>query len=453
MIRDFGWLLTVGIVAICISSIINPLAALGIREFKSPTKGRDFREGPLGRFVVWLGHVPASFAIPLVVIAVGVFALGSYLEPKLKMETDPINWVDPDSQVVKDIRHIEDEIGGASDLGVFIQAQGQGGEGNGSSAPTVFTDETVEYVSELKAEVLQEFPEDLIVDSSIIGTVQKLTDVPGTPSIVPSAELVRDAWEIAPEGIQVSTASASGDAFNLIFLVAEGSLERRAEVVDYVRERTESAPEGLLVTPSGLAVVGVGLLENLEANLVELTWLAIALVFAFLVVRLRSFVRALLSLVPVLIASGLANVAIYLLDIELSPMTAVGGPLVVATCTEFTSLILLRYIEERRRGLDPQPAMDATAARTGRAFIVSAMTAIAGVAVISFSSLPLLSNFGQFVALKVAIALLAALTVLPPMIIWADRRNWVSRGMLDHVEAPYIEVPDRPRAGEPAGQA
>ena len=53
---------------------------------------------------------------------------------------------------------------------------------------------------------------------------------------------------------------------------------------------------------------------------------------------------------------------IYLLGIELSPMTAVGGPLVVATCTEFTSLILLRYIEERRRGLEPREAIDVTAA-------------------------------------------------------------------------------------------
>ena len=105
-------------------------------------------------------------------------------------------------------------------------------------------------------------------------------------------------------------------------------------------------------------------------------------------------------MVPVLIASGLATIAIYLLGIELSPMTAVGGPLVVATCTEFTSLILLRYLEERRRGLEPREAIDVTAARTGRAFIVSAMTAIAGVAVISFSSLPLLSNFGLFVALE-----------------------------------------------------
>ena len=93
--------------------------------------------------------------------------------------------------------------------------------------------------------------------------------------------------------------------------------------------------------------------------------------FLFLAVRLRSIVRALLSLVPVLIAVGAASLFAYVLDLKLSPMTAVGGPLVVAACTEFTSLILLRFIEERRRGLSPTEAVDVTAARTGRAFIVS----------------------------------------------------------------------------------
>jgi len=164
-------------------------------------------------------------------------------------------------------------------------------------------------------------------------------------------------------------------------------------------------------------------------------------VFLFLWVRLRSFTRAILSMVPVLISSGFATIVIYVLGIQLSPMTAVGGPLVVATCTEFTSLILLRYIEERRRGLEPRQAIDVTASRTGRAFIVSAMTAIAGVAVLSASSLPLLRNFGIFVAVKIAIALLAALVILPPLIVWADRRNWVSRGMIEHEDEPYIEGP------------
>jgi uncharacterized protein len=45
-------------------------------------------------------------------------------------------------------------------------------------------------------------------------------------------------------------------------------------------------------------------------------------------------------------------------------------------------------------------------------------------------SLPLLHDFGRIVALNVAIALLSALVILPPMLVWADKRNWVSRGLV-----------------------
>jgi predicted RND superfamily exporter protein len=119
---------------------------------------------------------------------------------------------------------------------------------------------------------------------------------------------------------------------------------------------------------------------------------------------------------------------------------------VIAACTEFTSLILLRYVEERRRGFEPREAVDVAASRTGRAFVVSALTAIAGVAVLSFSSLPLLADFGRIVALNVTVALLSALVVLPPMLVWADKRNWVSRGLIEQKPEPFIPTP--PMGGE-----
>ena len=165
--------------------------------------------------------------------------------------------------------------------------------------------------------------------------------------------------------------------------------------------------------------------------------------------RLRSFVRALLSMVPVLTAVGAASLVAWIFDLQLSPMTAVGGPLVVAVCTEFTSLILLRFIEERQRGYGPREAMNVTARRTGRAFIVSALTAIAGVAVIAFSSLPLLRDFGLIVAMNVSVALLSALVFLPPMLVWAENRGWVTRGMMPDrpMPVPEAEVPRQPVAG------
>ena len=269
-----------------------------------------------------------------------------------------------------------------------------------------------------------------------------ITYLDGFGSIAPTGGEAALAWAVAPPDIQASLAIPEGTAANTVFRVSPGSIDDLAVLVDGVRAdiASDAPPEGTEATPSGLAVVGVGLLENLEANRVLLTYLAMLFVFLFLAVRLRSIVRSLLSLVPVAIAVGAASLVAWIAGFNLSPMTAVGGPLVIAACTEFTSLILLRFVEERGRGIEPQEAVDVVASRTGRAFIVSGLTAIAGVAVLSFSTLPLLREFGRIVAMNVAVALLSALVVLPPLLVWAERRGWVSRGLIREPE-PFIETP------------
>jgi hydrophobe/amphiphile efflux-3 (HAE3) family protein len=426
MIRDFGLLLAVGIAVICMCSIFVTLAALGIREYKSPTTRRDYRDGPLGRLVVWLGSLPAKIAPLLVVASIVVFAGGIFVEGDLQIQTDPVKWVNQDSQVIKDLDVLDDETGSSSELGMFFRAD------------DVFSDDTVGFVHRFANDQLAEHDKVLLTASSIVTTVSFLMEIPGASDVPPTGEEVRAAFDVAPHDIQLSTGNVDKGALNLIFRTGGSGLDDRAAVVREVRD-TVTPPAGVSATPSGLAVVGVGLLDNLEANRILLTYLAILFVFLFLAARLRSIVRSLLSLVPVLIAVGAASLVAFALDLKLSPMTAVGGPLVIAVCTEFTSLILLRFVEERKRGLSPKEAVDVTASRTGRAFIVSAMTATAGVAVIATSSLPLLRDFGIIVAMNVAVALLSALVVLPPMLVWADQRNWVSRGLVPQ------EVLDRSR--------
>ena len=417
MIRDFGLLLAVGVAVICLCSIIGPLAALGIREYRSPTVGKDFRAGKLGRLVVFLGDLPTKIAPVLIFGSLAVFIGGIVVEDKLVLQTDPIEWVDQDSQVIEDLDRLQAETSSSSELGMFVQSD------------DIFDDETVLFVDAFAKEQLAKYPEELLTASSIVTTVSFLMEIPGAGDVPPTGAEVEAAFDVAPPDIKKSTADVPANALNLIFRTGAGDLEERAVVVRDVRA-TVDPPEGVTATPSGLAVVGVGLLDNLEENRILLTYLAILFVFLFLSVRLRSVVRALLSMVPVLIAVGAASLVAYALDLKLSPLTAVGGPLVVAVCTEFTSLILLRFVEERRRGMAPKAAVDVTASRTGRAFIVSAMTATAGVGVIATSSLPLLRDFGIIVAMNVAVALLSALVFLPPMLVWADQRNWVSRGLV-----------------------
>ncbi len=425
MIRDFGLLLAVGIAAICVCSIVLPIAILGIREFRSPTKGRDFSHGTLAKLVVWLGALPSRLAVPLAIASVAIFVGGIVVEDQLDIQSDPEEWVNQDTQVIKDIDTLKRETGSSAELGIFIESD------------NVFSDETVAFVTDFANEELAERPEELLTASSMPTTVSFLLEVPGTTVLPPRGIDVERAYEVAPPDIQEALVNPDANALNLVFRTGPGSLNERAVYVDEIRNELSAGetaggvvvPEGVRATPSGLAVVGVGLLENIESNRILLTYLAILFVFLFLSVRLRSIVRALLSMVPVLIAVGAASLVAWALSLQLSPMTAVGGPLVVALCTEFTSLILLRFIEERHRGHPPKEAVEVTASRTGRAFIVSALTAISGVAVIAFSSLPLLRDFGAIVAMNVTVALLSALVFLPPMLVWAEERGWVTRGL------------------------
>jgi hydrophobe/amphiphile efflux-3 (HAE3) family protein len=437
MLREFGLLLAVGIAAICFCSIVLPLAILGIREFRRPTQPRDFHQGSLGKLVVRLGSAPRVLAIPLVVLSIAIFAGGIAVEGKLTLQTDPVQWVNQHSGTIKDIHTVQREVHSSSELGVFV------------TGADLFSNQAVSYLHTFTRQQMGRFgpsgtvtPGQFVVASSAEAIVGNLLVVPGASDLAPTGAEVKAAYEVAPPDIQDSVMRPDGTAANVIFAVAPGSLTALDRTVKAIRADA-APPAGVRATPSGLAVVGTGLLDNLESNRILLTYLAMAFVFAFLTVRLRSVVRALLSLVPVAIAVGTASLVAYAANFTLSPMTAVGGPLVIAACTEFTSLILLRFVEERARGLEPEQAVDVAASRTGRAFIVSALTAIAGVAVLSFSSLPLLRDFGRIVAMNVAVALLSALVILPPLLVWADRRNWVSRGLIKPAE-PFLQTPPRP---------
>src|SRR4029453_7199086 len=190
------------------------------REYKSPTKGKDFRTGPLGRIVVWLGGLPGGVAIPLTVIAVIVFAGGIVTEGKLELQTDPIKWVNQDSQVIHDLHTLDRETGSSSELGMFVQSN------------DVFDDKTAGFMERLTTEQLSEHPETLLTAAGIVTTVSDITnDVPGAAHIAPTGEEVAAAEGAAPEGIKKATVSTNGNALNLVFPTGPSELERRAEVV------------------------------------------------------------------------------------------------------------------------------------------------------------------------------------------------------------------------------
>ena len=434
MIRDFGVMLAIGIVVLVIVGIALPTALLGIREYRVPTT----RRGPsvVERIVVWLGSLPPASALPLVVASIGLFVGGIALESNFNIESDPLRWIDQESQTVQDVDTLEEETGFASTMGILVESN------------NVLTDEVSEMVTGFLREA--ESTDEVVTSSSLVGTIAKVIAVPGTTPLAPTPESLLAAARVMPPDIQRALISEDHTAAHLNLRLPPGSLEDRAVLVERLQEdldrriaaldlpqdsilRTGLEPEepAVRAVPAGIAVVGVGLLDNISANRAVLTYLGLALVALWLLIRHRSVARALLTLVPIGLAVGTSSVVVGAFGLTLSPLTTVSGPLVVATCTEFSVLIMARYLEERQAGFDSRQASDQAAGRTGRAFFTSAVTTIGGFAVLIGSALPLLRDFGLIVSLNVGVALLAALVVMPPLLVWADGKGWLETGEVD----------------------
>jgi hydrophobe/amphiphile efflux-3 (HAE3) family protein len=436
MVQDFGVLLSIGIIALLIAGVVVPTTLIGYRERRSPTT-KEPVESWVEATVDRLGSLPRVAVLPLVLVAVALPILGLVLETGSRIESDPINWANQSSASIKNARTLEKETGFATTLGVFVET-------SSARANGVFTDQMGAFVFDLVTRASRENNE-LAGASSLATVVGWLAEVPNTTSLPPTGLDMLEAYNVAPEALRGLLVADDGNATQILFQVGPSSLEQRSIVLDKVHlaiaDPGDAAPlpAEASATTGGLAVVGVGLLENITANRAQLTIVALLLVGAFVVLRNRDLARGLLTMIPVLVAVGTSAVLVRVLNITLSPLSTVGGPLVVATCAEFSVLLIARYAEERRRGLDPELSTQMAARRTGRAFFTSALTTLGGFAVLMFSSLPLLADFGTVVTINIAVALLSALVVVPPLVKEADRRGLLAMG-------PETDV-DRSRRG------
>lgn len=427
MIRDFGVMLAVGIVALVFCGIVLPTTILGVREYRSRTP--SVKASRVERFVVWLGGLPPKAAVPLVMLSALLFVGGVAMEGRFEIESDPVRWINQDTQTVRDLDTLEEATGFSSTLSVLV------------SANNVLDEDVTQVLHDFTtyAEGLDE----VATSSSLTGTMAKIIAVPGATELAPTSADAAAAAAVMPDDIRKVLLAEDGTATQVNLRLAPGSLEDRAELVEVLEtdlaERLAALdlPEDSILlenlgpdeppvraTPAGLAVVGVGLLDNLSANRAVLTYLGLALAALFLLIRLQSLGRAALTLVPVGLAIGTSSVVIGAFGLTLSPLTTVSGPLVIASCTEFSVLITSRYLEERQAGKSPKDASDHAARRTGRAFFTSAATTVGGFAVLIGSALPLLRDFGIIVTMNVTVALLAALVVMPPLLMWADQRGF-----------------------------
>jgi len=149
----------------------------------------------------------------------------------------------------------------------------------------------------------------------------------------------------------------------------------------------------------------------------EVTSLPITLVILVLAfgALLAAFVPLLLAVTAVAAAIGLIGPIshIWPVDEAISSVVLLIG---LAVGVDYSMFYLRREREERARGRSEEAALQAAAATSGRAVLVSGITVIAAMAGMYFGGAATFMSFATGTILVVAIAVLGSLTVLPAIL-------------------------------------
>jgi RND superfamily putative drug exporter len=223
--------------------------------------------------------------------------------------------------------------------------------------------------------------------------------------------------------------SADGKAIETIVPVDLGSQgwNTAAPAADSLRAIASAGADGMVVHiagPLGTAADSSNAFKGIDGTLL---FAALAVVIIILLITYRSPVLWLLPVIAAGVSLATAQGIIYLLakhGLTVNAQSAgILDVLVFGAGTDYALLLTARYREELRRHEDRHAAMAVALRRAGPAVVASGGTVILSLLTLSLAELNSTASLGPVLAIGVAVALLAMMTLLPTLLVITGR--WV----------------------------
>jgi uncharacterized protein len=406
------------------------LAASGRRLFARLGSARDRAGERIGVFGTRALAVAIQSPGRVLAVALALAVCGWAVAPRVPLESDFTKLVPQDLREVRDLHELQRATGVSGELDVTVQS------------PDLTDPKLVQWMTGFKQRVLSEhgfrgdFP-----------SCRKAQICPGTsptdfftnPDLNLSSARINALYNAIPayDRQAVITSGPNGEighTANISFGIRVQPLEQQQQLIDDIRAAIDPSgtahppPPGTVIRLAGLPVIAAASNSSLASSRYWLTLAGLAAVALALLAVYRSFSRALVPLIPIVLATGWASLVLFASHIKLNPMSATLGALVIAIATEFSVILASRYREEREGGRSVGESLRRSYARTGAAVLASGLTAIAGFATLIVTAIPglgdydfpMLRDFGFVTVVDLGVALLGVMLVLPAVLVWAE---------------------------------
>lgn len=436
MVRGFGVLLVVGVAIALVCALIVGAAAVSLASGGGrPGVGG----GALGAQLVaaWRGARELVADNPLTRLLMRAALVGSVRHPGrvlcMGLALAALGWgLDTQTKVQTDItKLVPQNLGSLQSLNTLERITGVGGEIDLMVEGKNLTKlSTIEWMSNYQKHVLARFGYSSArgCSKARLCPAFSLPDLfagrsagtAGTPKL--SQAEINALLGVIPAYFSKDVIAPNRGVATLAFGIRLMGLDQQQRLIEAMRASLHP-PAGVRASLVGLPVLAAASgsqvadpWRRLETLLVGLAAVALVLLLAFRGDRRR----ALVPLVPIVLATGWSALVLFAVRVPLNPMSVTLGALVIALSTEFSVLLSERHRQERLAGYDTIEALRRSYRRTGAAVAASGVTATMGFGVLVLSDITMLRDFGLVTLIDLSVSLVGVLLALPATLVIAD---------------------------------
>ena len=447
---DFGWMMSAGLAVTFITSFLlfpTLLMVTGKTESKTTSdSGRFLLPEYLARMTEIQGNKILVLALILTVVSVAGIT-------RLRVENSFINYFSDNTEIYQGLKHIDENLGGTTPLEILINF---GDDLDDDGSDYFPTPEDLEGLSEEEiqmeleyAEMEREFAENAKLPeywftAYKVELIKKVHDyLDGLPEIGKVLSLVSPvrvaegiaeeelgAFELAilytkiPPDVKKTLidpyVSIDDNEARIFARVLDSKPDlRRNELLETVHRdlREKLGFEEQEVIVSGLLVLYNNMLQSLfksQIKTIGVVMLGIAIMF---LVLFRSVTLAIIGILPNLLGAAVVLGVMGWAEIPMDMMTITIAAITIGIAVDNGIHYIYRFREEYALTHSYVETLHVCHSNIGKAVFYTAMTIIFGFSILVLSNFIPTIYFGVLVASAMLIAFLAALTILPKLIL------------------------------------
>ena len=430
---DFGWMMTIGLsVTFLTSFILFPSILILLPKTNDESLTREEFQ-----FTPRLASVTEKYGNNILIISLIFSVISVYGITRLQVENSFINYFSNDTEIYKGLRLIDEKLGGTTPVDILLNLE---------DPEIIDNDEKDEDFEDFDAlfSAFEEEQEKVWFTPERIEKVKEIHDylesLPAVGKVLSLASIIRvgeqinegefDAFELAivskrmpielRESMIKPYLSEENNEVRISVRILDSLKDlRRKELLEKIKndltKKIGIDEDKIKIT--GILVLYNNMLQSLfKSQILTLGVVMIGIGF-MLVVLFRSLQLAIIGIIPNLFAAAIILGLMGLLKIPLDMMTITIAAITIGIAVDNSIHYIYRFREEFPKTKNYISTMHYCHANIGKAVFYTASTIIIGFSILVLSNFIPTIYFGLLTAFAMFIALFAALTLLPKLIL------------------------------------